>query len=426
MSGKESLFPPGVGVVAEDLERLATTAAQGEDRARALVAGPGGGDGASYLKRIVPLDDEFRAGPTFGGSAQSWLKSPRILACEALFFGGLSGAVRVKPAAFEVWAPSAASSGQQMQLCARLDSPLDLAILGASAAGRVDTVYAAVSQYIPGAANRSRRMKNVITGATSTNTVSVYREPRVQVLVAVGTEGSGTPGAVPADSPGTATWYFKIAEVSLPAGYTSGAPLNSMGVHFIAQKWERGAQRAATLALVRAAQGMAFTNADAGVLPALNNSPRNLDYQIVRGVFRHTAGLAFIVLDTSIDWRDRLVRVSIFRAPSTTAIAPYGTFPPPSGIGIPGRDDTAGKSADTGWTFSGSGGVSAGLAYGCFSGLGGTSGAGGNLYLFANGQSGYPIGALMAYMFDAPDDGAHGGDHYVVIAEALGRDRETP
>lgn len=426
MSGDESLFAPGVGLVSEDLERLATTAAKGEDRALAIVAAPGAGDGASYIKRIIPLDDEFRVGPTYSGNVLSWLKSPRVLVSEALFFGGPSGGVRVKPAAFEVWAPSVATNAQNATLIARLEGPVELTALGASASGRVDTIYAAVSVWIPSGANRSRRVKNTTTGVTSTNTVSTYRQPRVQIMVAVGTEGSSTPGAVPADSPGTTTFYFKLAEVALPSGYTSGAPLNALGVHFIAQKWERGGVHQRSLALARPAVGMAFTNADAGLRAELHNAQRDLDYHLVRGVFRHTGANAIVVVDTSIDWTMRMVRVSCIRTASQTPVSPYGNFTPPAGAETAGRDETSGKFVDTGWTFSGRGGVSGGECYNAFSGLGGGSGSGGHLYLFANGDSGYPMGALMVFLNDAPEDGGHGGDHIIVVAEALGRDLETP
>lgn len=426
MSGIQGQFPPGLGVVDEDLQRVADVAMAGEDRALSLLAAPGGADGALRIKRVIPLHDELRTPMSVSGTPDPLWNNPRVLCSEASYHGGPVGKVRVLPCAFEVVPVSTVPSAQLAPFIARLDTAADTAVFGSSPAGRVDTVYAIVTWEVPTLGQRDRRIKNPTTGAVATASTTVYRQPVVTLAIAVGTEASFTPGAVPAD--GVESYNVKLAEVWLTAGYVSGGGLYDGGGGFIRQKWERAAIRPSAVALVRSGQGQDYTGgADGGVGVEIGNSSRGCEYSIVRSIFRHTAVTARITLDRGIDWRNRLVRVTLMRTASQFVLAPYGNYPPPGGVASGGPAvATGGKSGgiETGWVFTGA--VSdPDLAVGEFYTSGG---APKTFKLYANSSTslGAPwLGALVLTIAEAPDDGANGGDHYVAIIETLASDFEV-
>jgi hypothetical protein len=219
----------------------------------------------------------------------------------------------------------------------------------------------------------------------------------------------------------------KLAEVWLPSGYTSGGNLYDGGGGFIRQKWERGGIRNSAVAHVRSGQGMAFTGgSDGGIGVEVGNSSRGCEYHVVRSIFRHTGVNAKVTLDRGIDWRNRLVRITLLRSASQAVSAPFGLYPPPGGIasGIPAiAGGGASNVVDTGWVYTGL--VSdPDLAAGEFFDSGGTPKT---IKLYANSSDslGAPyLGALVATIGEAPDDGAHGGDHYVAVIETFASDFE--
>lgn len=426
MSGIEGQFPPGLGVTDEDLQRVADVAAAGEDRALSLLAFPGGADGATRIKRVIPLHDELRTPMTVGSNPNPLWNNPRVLCSAAVYHGGAAGIVRTLPCAFEVVPVSTVPAAQLAPFVARLDAFADVGPFGTTAGGRVDTIYATVTWEVPVLGQRDRRVKDPTTGVVATASTTVYRQPVVTIHIAVGTEASFTPGAVPAD--GSESYNVKLAEVWLPAGYTSGGNLYDGSGGFLRQKWERGAVRPSAVALVRSGQGQDYTGgADGGIGVELGNSTRGCEYQIVRSIFRHTAVTARITLDRGIDWRNRLVRVSILRSAAQSVLSPYGLYPPPGGVASGGPAIAVGGEGDvvnTGWIFTGA--VSdPDLAVGEFYSSGGTPKT---FKLYANSSTslGAPwLGALVLTIAEAPDDGANGGDHYVAIIETFASDYEV-
>lgn len=408
MSGRRTLIPEGLGAVETDLQRIADAAYSGDDRAFQALMFPGSANG-SVVKRVQPLHDELRA---FTSNAL-FANSPRVLCFDAAFLGGTQGRIRLLPCLFQVIGASTAPAAQQVTVSALLASHLDTsANLSSSAAGRVDTIYATVAWNTPVDGQRPRRVKSTTTGVVGTQTVNVYADLAVTLGVSAGTEGSATPGAVPAD--GASSWNFKLCEVVLAPGYTAGNALLS-----VRQRWDRAWINAQAVRGARPGVRVTYpANADAGLGDAeVLNSSRFGDHRIVRTVFRNTAANARVVLDNGIDWRMREARITLIRSTSYAPGGGLGEFVPPD------RDTVGGYSTrfETGWTHTGASGDHTTNASAFWSDAGPPT-----VRLFAqNAGGGAAIGSLVLEIDDAPDDAANGGDHWTAIMECLGASTEV-
>lgn len=411
MSGRRALIPAGLGAVDADLQRVADAAYTGEDRALALLAAPGGGDGSSIVKRVIPLVAETDQDATHP-------VNPRRLLLDASIHGGTAGIARLQACAIHVTGASLRRSAQATAIVARVDDWMESSLFDSSAAGRVDSVYVSVAMSTPVGGQRSRRVKNPTTGAVTTQTVDVYSDATATLLVAPGVEGSATPGTVPADT--ATTWNVKLADVVLPAGYVSGTILYDGTVgEYIKQRWTRGGVSTQASRAVRVNVPQFKTNCDAGLYDDISAADRGTGLTIVRGTFRNTAAGAVMVLDKSVDWRRRIVRITLIR-PAVHVVPPAeAVYPDPRGVYVQGTS----YQLSTGWVFTGSSGNVAAPLDEFY-----TSGGAPNLKLYANssgaGIGATPLGELVATIADAPDDGANGGDHWVFIAEALDSDWE--
>lgn len=475
MSGKQGQFPEGMGVVDEDMQRVADAASQADDRLLGLLGAPGGADNATIIKRVFPLLDELRTTPDLGGGPDPRFNGGRTIGCEAAYFGGAVGRVRVFPIAIQITAATPVEGPQagEVLLTAVLEEATDTGAFASTTLGRVDTVYATVDWNVPALGTRPRRIKDTTTGTVTTEDTTVYREPRVRIFVAAGTEGSTTPGAVPAD--GGSSWNVKLMEVALPAPYTTNAILLGGSGSYIRQAWERGGVEGRSVKLVRPGMGMAFTDADAGLDATRVNSSRGSEFHIVRAAFRHTGATALVVLDAAMDWRHRMLRATILRTATQVVSAPYGKFMPPGALFLA----TGGQSnrKETGWVHTGSvadlasasttamwrdGKVGTFPAWnttdiypdkalvthtgdvwqnmdddmiianqepGVYAGwtVRNDLATADTMRLFVNSASGGgdpPVGALCLEIIPAPEDGANGGDHYVVMIEATAAEGE--
>lgn len=409
MSGRKVLIPAGIGVVDVDLQRIADAAAGADDHALELLMFPGGATGAA-LKRVAPLFNELRTPPTVGGAADPSFTNPRRLCADAGYFGGTVGRLRVLPCLLQVVAASTEPDAQRVTVTGLLAAALDTGTFGSNSSGssRTDLVYATVAWATPTAGRRARRVKDTTTGVVTTGDVNVYAELEVSLTILPNATVSSLPGD------GASSWNFPIAEVTVPNGYTSGGLLAN-----VRQKWDRACLNPQMMRGVRAGVRTAFTNADAGLADAdLVNGSRFADHRIVRTSFRHTAANALVTLDQGLDWRYREARVTLIRAATHTPGGIYGEFPPPDAITVGGTS----VQFETGWTHTGAGdrGSNATAFW--------TSGGSPTCRLFASSSSnpGDPaLGALVLEIDDAPDDGTHGGDHWVAIAECLGSNRES-
>lgn len=409
MSGRRVLIPAGLGVVEFDLQGIADAAYAGDDRAFEMLMIPGGANG-SVVKRVMPLHDERRAGMDLGaGYDELNFNNPRVLCADSAFYTlTAAGTLRVLPCALQVIAASTAPAMQRVTATAKLTAHMDSPQFAASPAGRVDTLYATVAWDTPAGGSRARRVKNTSTGVVATADTAVYADLLVTLHVAAGTEGSSTPGAMPAD--GTLSWNFKLAEVVLAPGYTlNGLLLN------IRQSWERATLNEQVVRGVRSGVQGSYTNADAGLGATWATSSRFAEAIRVRSTFRNTAAAARVVLDKAHDWRNREARITLLRAASHTPGGGYGEFPPVDMVTTGGTS----KRMDTGWLHTGAQGNVATNSTAFW-----TSGGSPTARLFANNTSGLPMGALVLEIDDAPDDTANGGDHWTVIAEALDRNAE--
>lgn len=409
MSGERSLFPPGLGVTELDLQRAADAAAGADDRALSVLMPPGGATGGATVKRVIPLHDELR--PRVSGDPIA--NNPRILGLDAVYLGGSAGRLRILPFAVQITEGSTPPAAQSVELVAVHAAHYDLPALASSTLGRVDTVYAIVTRYTPGDGVRPRRMKDTTTGVVTTSDQSVYDTPRVTFAVSAGTEGSSTPGTVPAD--GVGTYNVKLFEVALPAPYTTGTILVGISGAYTRQRWERVAVPSRLAGVARAGAVSFLANADLGPASAeLVNSSRLRDFAVVRSVFRHTAANAQVVLDDAVDYRNRDVRVTLTRMASNTPVGSFGNYPPPGNTVVGGRS----LVFETGWIHTGPAGDRASNATAFWEDSSGTP----VVRLFANSATnpGDPeVGALLLEIDDAPTDGGHGGDYWTAFIEYL-------
>lgn len=415
MTTRRVLWPAGIGIVDEDLQRGADVASQADDAVMQNLMVPGGADGTTVIKRLRPLMDELRTPvDTSSGLGPYIVRSPRILACEAVMVDFATiGKVAVLPCAVDVFLASAAQARQFLALSGALTDPAVTPFFSSSVSGRVDTVYLTLRLNAPAEALVDRRMKDVTSGAVDTQNIAVYNDVEVTVHVAPGSEGSSTPGAVPAD--GTLSFNVAVATVSLPVGYTSGGTLLDGDGSFIAQVWNRSGIAPQAVNVVRRGTPTFSANCDAG--PAgnratiLNASTRGTGHNIVRLVFRHTGANMVCVLDSKLYWGLRDVRVSIRRSVSVSVVAPFGNYVPPS-MSV---DGGASMSEDSGWVDSGLiNTVSVGSPVGAFFTTSGPP----VMNFFARNAD----GALVVTCADAP---LHAnGDFYTVIAECLDQTTE--
>lgn len=416
MTTRRGLWPAGIGVIDEDLARMADAAAFAPDKVMEQLSFPGGANGASLVKRVRPLLDELRAAPDGAGLGfpVPSLKSPRILCCEAAYYDGVTiGRVAVQPCAVDIVAASPVHGAQSFTLSGKVNTMLTSAAFSSSGAGRVDTVYLSVR--FENGATVDRRMKDITTGVVSTQSVAVYADPVVTVNIAAGVEGSSTPGAVPAD--GSGQYNVAVCTVALPVGYVSGGVLFDINGSFVKQVWERSVVRALAVEGVRKGS-MAFTsNCDAGpagnIHTTLAQAGRGNTRNTVRAVFRHTAANALCVLDNALWWCLREVRVSVIRSTSATPVAPFGNYVPPS-LAL---DGGASLAEDSGWVNSGQVNLippAVGSPLGQFFSTSGPP----VIHFFARNSD----GALVCTIADPP---LHvNGDFYTVIAECFDQNVE--
>lgn len=407
MSARLHVWHDGVGVTTDDLNAMTTTLMGAPDRATEQHVFPGNADGVNVVKRLRPLLDERRPAPDGDGLGTPVyaLKTPRVLGVEAAYYDNVSiGKVAVLPHVADIFAASGPHDGQALTLSATLREALMTAAFASSVSGRVDTVY--VSVKFTSAATVNRRVKSTTTGEVTTQALSLYADPEVSVNIAPGTEGSSTPGAVPADGGGQ--YNIAVVNVALPVGYTTGGVLFDGGGSFVTQVWERGNVHTQAVEGVRNGVSVYTSGCDAGPAgnphTALNQSPRGTGHTRMRKVFRHTAATAVVVLDNALDWRGREVRLSVLRSASHVAVSPFGNYVPPSLVTAGG----ASMTEDSGWVFSG---------------YINDVGAGTGAFFITTGP---PVikffarnadGALVATIADAP---LHvDGDFYTVVIEAF-------
>jgi len=394
MTGTQSMIAAGLGATDEDFQRIADTAAQGEDRTLRILAAVGG------EKRVLPLADFLKyLDDNLGTLSDRGELSPGTLCV----FDALTpqGRLKVQPAAYLVNVPATSPETGEARIVAVKATATNVGPFSSTVGGRTDVVYATVT--MGNGLTQDRRWKDPTTGERSTQAVLLTKVATVTFNIAAGTEGApNTIPSLPADT-GTA-WNIALAYVTLNAGYTSGDALSTFGVgpgtHKARQVWTRGGLPPSAVRSVRPGR----VNPVSGVAVSADLPfHRATGRETVVCCFRHTGGSAGspaeVTLDRGRDYRTSMIRIGLSRITAQ----PSGTvYPAPSRPQIGG----ASEKADSGWINTGWDNV-AGSGY--FWNTAGTPDV--RFYVDASD------GRLYATIPAAPIDG--GGDEYVVVLEVL-------
>jgi len=306
MSGVTGLFTGGQGAVADDVQRVATVAAAGDDRLYSVLATPG-----AASKGVVPLEEE------------STTVNPRLLVYPAT--GGDQGRLNVRRC--HLVAAVQDGLGQSVDLGVTTATTMLSALVGANASGnpRIDRLYVTINRAVPGAAVQQRRFKSTSASAVTTNATNIYNEPTATLAILAGTPaGSPVAPVLPTDS-GTA-WVIQLAQIYVANGYASGGPIGAdagAGVTtYVAQEWPNGqiprprseGLKAASIFTAALNESVALSTLGLSRFTARNGA----DVQLFAG-FRHRSTTTSFTLDNSINWRRRLIWGVLARGRDTGA-----------------------------------------------------------------------------------------------------------
>jgi hypothetical protein len=324
MSQNDRVLNVGASSRASDVQAIADYAAMADDRALEIVFTPG-----AAQKVIVPLSEE------------SATINPSLLAVGKDTDGSLAnGKVRVRPAHFIAGVSGDANS---IQLAGKLDANLDSATFGNNSSGstRYDLLYATISYGLTTTAT----VRQKPTSGSAPQSVTLTIEAEMQVVLGIAANaGSVTPlASLPADSgSGKASVFnFPVALVAIANGFSGGAINQSS----IAPLWLRGGVKHSKL---RNAWPISLFTAGIADTPTTQFTERFNGFHKTYGVVKHKTTTA-IVGDSTIDWRKRIIRVSMVRPDPET-----GAYPEPTALTLYGAN--AALSGDSGWYYTGNGG----------------------------------------------------------------------
>lgn len=342
MSGERNLVTAGVAIIDADGQRDANHAAAADDLA---------------IERIE--DANWQSGLGLGGASPSDFKfvtpCPRRLGTLAFLperlvealTGGDAGKVRVNPATLRAMSfglmsvdPSLSNQGQTAIAVRMLDAIKSAQFPSNTFGGAVTyLVYLTVSRQVN--ATGARRVKNLTTKQVTTQTVNLTDAPAVTCTV--------LPNAGLADLPadGANAWNFAIALVSIPNPYTAGTAITQS---WITPVWRRGGVAAG------AVRRMVTTTPNPAAVAFSYETAYLSAFRYMRLATKQTRCFlialsgadGFGILDQAIDWRRRLVRVSVCRPANHGGGTPY---PAVDSVVSPGSS----LSADSGLQFTGDG-----------------------------------------------------------------------
>lgn len=314
MSSTRPIWNDGQGLATPDLQRVADGVGAADDRVHEVLFTPG-----AVSKKIVPLQEETAT------------VNPRLLATQSsisLTPTGVNGAVRVMPCQLIAGSPT---SAQAIALAANLQAPLDTPAITSNSSGsiRYDLVYATVTRSVT--VTGTRKIKSATDGTLSSQTVNLADAASVTLGVNVGfLTGATAPttaqinAALPADtSPSSSTFgsfSFPIGYVTVANGYSSGTLIgqdSSGGSTYITQCWPGGfvqgqrvrAMKPASLFYGAANEKFSGTVLAKGVQNAERFGSMSTPIFFLMKLLTSTptaAGSA-VVIDNTIDWRNRFV-----------------------------------------------------------------------------------------------------------------------
>lgn len=311
MSSTRVVVNDGQAVVTPDTQRLADTAAASDDRVLDVLLTPEFKGTGTYDKKVYPLLHE----PPDSSYNQ----------CRALVYpGAVTGGVKILPAAYVVGGlGNSTSDASTVSFSARgavYDLPPSAFPTSGTANGRFDTVYALVQRT---ATTATRKVKDTTTGQTSSQLVTIYSTPTVTIGVQAGPEdGSFAATPLPADS--STAWYFPLAYIVLDDGlsgpWTQGTVI---GQSRIAQGYDAGWIKRNRIQFARPASIMSTVFSS----PANGRAATSLDQWgasiMIAAVLQNksTTG-SEIVLDSTHDWRRRVVTLKVGRVIDSGASLP--------------------------------------------------------------------------------------------------------
>jgi hypothetical protein len=320
MGIKKKVFNDGEIATKDEMQRLADNTAEADGAALdAMLAAIGTAHvgGGVPIKGLTPLVNEDQA------FAASW-ETRKLVTVAAL----TTSACSVKPLLASCLEYASGSDyAARMQLSGRSVRPTDSPLFASNASGssRTDLVYAVLQRSV--SATGSRRVK-AVDGSISTQTFDLETQPAVTFAIALGIAGV-SPGVLPADS--LTAFNFPLAYVVIPNGFVSGVT-NVIATN-ITQAWSRVWVPPERLLTARPGSLHATAGGTLGKAstPLLDQGQRGSmsrwgAVQRVATVVKHAGASAVaIVIDDTIDWRNRVVRARILLGSN----AGVTTYPPP-------------------------------------------------------------------------------------------------
>jgi len=336
-----SIWNDGQSLTTPELQRNCDIAAYADDRALEVLLTPG-----QVLKKVMPILEETAS------------VNPRLL----LIPSASNGKVTCQPAYFLASSSLATAITYAAKLDASDDIPANIAS-NSSGQNRYDLIYATVNRQVaatiaspPGGAaytgigqastgtssTQSRKIKSVVDGSISTQSVNLYDVPQVQLAVNQGFLTGATPpttaqinAALPAD---TATSFnFALAYITVANGYTSGTAIAQSA---ITPAWNGGWLQQHRMHGLRPMSfySGAISEKTAGSLP----SERWGSYVSYFGHFKLLTTTADqstgpgSLLDNSIDWRHRFVVVTLAFLGNATTLGAVESITTPIHLDAPG------------------------------------------------------------------------------------------
>ena len=309
MSGTRQIWNAGAAIVDEDLQRAADAAARADDLAIAALISPNDTPTTALINPMRLIMPSARLG--VGGTP---IIPEQILVPGT---GGAAGKLKLFPVtflAYDVAAGAIDTIDNQgvIELSVRMLDAMLTALLPSNASGGVTTyfVYATISRAVDVVG--ARKVKNLVDGSDTTQTVNLADDPAVTLTVL----GAGsTIASMPADS--ATAWNIALAEIDIPNPFTAG--VTPITQSMIRQLWRRAG-------IGPHAQHRVMTSTPAGVGVLVYSTP----YVAGAKHLRHTSKTTkrFLVhingdtgagphsvLDDTIDYRQRIARLSILRGP---------------------------------------------------------------------------------------------------------------
>lgn len=285
MSGNLKNWTEGEALTATELQRMADDAASADDRVFADLMPPTKLD-VSYVKGVYPL------------SAESFTNNNRLLVVP-----GSAGKAKVLAARYVVGGLATTPDVGDVLLSAKKNSDTTAGFVAPSVSTRIDVVYVVLQRSTTTA---SRKVKDPSTGAVTTQVLTVAKPPTVTIGVVTGIEGGGVP-TIPADT--SSAWYFKLAEITFTTGW-AGTVLQSQ----IVQAFAGGFIPVERVRSFQHSTGFVVNSTGLGAGTTKIDERFGVKITKVIPVTHASAHANWATIDSSIDWRKRLVRVSILRA----------------------------------------------------------------------------------------------------------------